>query len=151
MPTRQQITRAFQRSAPHPEMAGYLERRLAKEGEAPDLLRELIRIRRQSGDRDGEIALRERLKAADPADDVNLESLIDVYVWNKRSEDAYRLALGLLSRFPERRELHELLLNLAGYTGRQDQGYVHALWLLHHGARDPRMLPFAINVRDSAM
>jgi tetratricopeptide (TPR) repeat protein len=151
VPTRQQMTRAFQRSAPHPEMAGYLERRLLKEGEAPDLLRELIRIRRQNGDRAGEIALRERLKAADPADDANLESLIDVYVWNQRSEDAYRLALGLLDRFPERRDLHELLLNLAGYTGRQDQGYAHALWLLHHGARDPRMLPFAINVRDVAM
>jgi tetratricopeptide (TPR) repeat protein len=151
VPTRRQMTRAFQRSVPHPELGGYLERRLTKEGDVPDLLRELIRIRRQQGDRGGEIALRERLRAADPADDANLEDLVDAYLQNNRPDDAYRLALRLFDRFPERRKLHELLLDLAGYTGHEEQGYVHALWLLHHGVRDPRMLPLAIKVRDATL
>src|SRR5438128_295619 len=145
------MTRAFQRSVPHPEMEGYFERRLAKEGDVPDVLRELIRIRRENGDRDGEIALRERLKAADGEDAANLEHLVDAYVWTNRSEEAYGLARRLLGRFPERRDLHELLLDLAGYTGRGDQEYGHALWLLQHGARDRRMARAAIGARDAPM
>jgi tetratricopeptide (TPR) repeat protein len=151
VPTRRQMTVAFQRSAPHPEMEGYFERRLAKEGDVPDVLRELIRIRRLQGDRDGEIALRERLNAADPGDATNLEDLVDACVWTSRSERAYGYALRLLDRFPERRDLHELLLDLSGYIGRGDQQYRHARWLLEHGSRDPRMVHAAIAVRDAAM
>jgi tetratricopeptide (TPR) repeat protein len=151
LPSGPQMTRAFQRSAPHPEMAGYLEHRLRKEGDVPDLLRELIRIRRQEGDRAGEIALRRRLDAADPEDAANLEALVDAYMWTNRNEDAYRLARRLMGKFPERRELHALLLDLAGFTGRGEEEYEHALWLLQHGIRDPRMVRASIAARDARM
>jgi len=151
LPNRQQMTRAFQRSVPHPEMAGYLENRLRKEGDVPDLLRELIRIRRQDADHAGEIALRQRLEAVDPEDASNLESLVDAYTWTNRNEDAYQLAGRLMRKFPERRELHALLLDLAGYTGRGEEEYGHALWLLQHGIRDPRMVRASIAARDARM
>ncbi len=151
LPSPQQMTRAFQRSAPHPEMAGYLEHRLRKEGDVPDLLRELIRIRRQEGDRASEITLRQRLDTADPEDAANLEALVDAYMWTNRNEDAYRMARRLIGKFPERRELHALLLDLAGFTGRGEEEYGHALWLLQHGVRDPRMVRASIAARDARM
>jgi len=151
LPTERQLTRAFQRSAPHPELEGYFQERLARGGEAPDLLRELIRIRRQQGDRSGEIELRERLRGADPDDVRNLEELVDAYRWNRRPDEAFGLADELLRKFPERRELRELVLELAEYSGRLEEGHRHALWLVQHGVRNPRLVRASIVSRDARM
>lgn len=151
LPDERQMIKAFQRSVPHPEMEGFLERRLAERGEVPDLLREVIRIRRLRGDREGEIALRERLRAADPEDAANLQELVTAYVWTNRTEEAFVLADALLRKFPERRELHELLLELAEYSGRADEAHRHALWLLQRGGRNPRLVRAAVVSRDARM
>jgi tetratricopeptide (TPR) repeat protein len=151
VPGERQMIRVFQRSVPHPEMEGYFERRLAQRGDEPDLLRELIRIRKGLGKREGEVALRERLRAADPADTNNLENLVLAYVWGNRTTEAFELAGGLLKRFPERRDLREMLLELAEYSGRGDEAHRHALWLLERGIRNPRMVRAAVVARDARM
>jgi tetratricopeptide (TPR) repeat protein len=151
IPGERQMIRVFQRSVPHPEMEAYFERRLAQRGDEPDLLRELIRIRRGLGKRDGEIALRERLRTADPADTKNLEDLVSAYVWDNRTEEAFALADGLLRKFPERRDLRETLLELAEYSGRGDEAHRHALWLLERGVRHPRLVRAAVVARDARM
>jgi len=151
IPTERQLTRAFQRSAPHPELESYYQDRLARGGDAPDLLRELIRIRRQQADREGEIALRERLRRADPEDSKNLEELVDAYRWNNRADEAFGLADVLLRKDPERRELRELVLELAEHSGRLEEGHRHALWLVQHGVRSPRLVRASILSRDAGM
>lgn len=151
IPTQRQLTRAFQRSAPHPELESYFQERLSRGGEAPDLLRELIRIRRQQSDRPGEIQLRERLRQADPEDVRNLEELVDAYRWSNRPDEAFGLADDLLRRFPERRELRELVLELAEHSGRLEEGHRHALWLVQHGVRNPRLVRASILARDAGM
>lgn len=151
VPSERQMIKAFQRSVPHPEMGGFLEQRLVERGESPDLLRELIRIRRRQADREGEISLRERLRAADPHDTANLEELVTAYLWDNRTEEAFVLADGLLRKFPDRVGLHELLLELAEYTGRVDEAHRHALWLLQRGVRGERMVRAAILSRDARM
>ena len=145
------MIKVFQRSVPHPEMEGYFERRLAQRGDEPDLLRELIRIRQGLGKRQGEIELRERLRAADPEDTKNLEELVLAYVWNNRTEEAFTLAGGLLRKFPDRRDLREMLLELAEYSGRKDEAHRHALWLLERGVRHPRLVRAAVVSRDARM
>jgi tetratricopeptide (TPR) repeat protein len=151
IPTERQLTRAFQRSAPHPELESYFQERLTRGGETPDLLRELIRIRRHQGDRAGEIELRERLQKADPDDVRNLEELVDAYRWNNRPGDAFGLADALLLKAPERRELRELVLELAEHSGRLEEGHRHALWLVQHGVRNPRLVRASIVARDAGM
>lgn len=151
IPTERQLTRAFQRSAPHPELEGYFQERLARSGEDPDLLRELIRIRRHQGDRSGEIGLRERLRLADPDDVKNLEELVDAYRWSGRPDEAYALADVLLKKYPDRRELRELVLELAEHSGRLEEGHRHALWLVQHGVRNERLVRASIVARDARM
>ena len=151
VPTERQLTRAFQRSSPHPELEDWFQARLARGGDAPDLLRELIRIRRHQGDRDGEIAFRERLRDVDPDDVKNLEQLVDAYRWGNRTGEAFGLAGALLRKFPERRELRELALELAEHAGRLEEGHPHALWLLQHGVRNPRLVRASIVARDARM
>jgi len=151
LPTQRQLTRAFQRSAPHPELEGYFQERLARNGDDPELLREIIRIRRHQGDREGEISFRERLRRADPDDVRNLEELVDAYRWSNRSDEAFALADVLLGKFPERRELRELILELAEHSGRLEEGHRHALWLVERGIRNPRLVRASILSRDARM
>src|SRR6185436_14526211 len=57
----------------------------------------------------------------------------------------------LLRKFPERRELRELVLELAEYSGRLEEGHRHALWRVQHGVRSPRLVRASIVSRDARM
>jgi tetratricopeptide (TPR) repeat protein len=147
VPSGDEIMSAVRRSGARPELESWLRER-AGDAESPELLHELIRIRRRQGDRAGERALRARLAERDPEDAANLEELMTAYLWENRTAEAYALADVLCRRFPDRRELRERLVELAEYTGRPAEARPHALWLLERGARSPRMLRVFIASRD---
>lgn len=143
------IFEAARRSRPRPELEAYFRKRASGGPGSADALRELARLRRSLGDREGEKLLRETLRNSDPEDAANLEALMRLYAWENRPDDAYVLARSLVGRFPDRRDLRELALELAEYSGRAAEARPHAVWLLERGLRTERMARVFVAARDA--
>jgi tetratricopeptide (TPR) repeat protein len=136
VPREADMVRALGGSVPRPELEAFLKKRLAESPKDPFLLRELARIRRGRSDPEGERVIRQELGRVSPGDLENLESLLEVLIWENQTAEAYALVRRLETIEPSRRDLHERAVDLALYLGRPNEAVPDAFWLRDRGCRN---------------
>ncbi len=139
VPDGKEVLAALRTSKVRAEAEDYLRSRRAKAPDDPEVIRQLLRILRQRGAREEELALRSRLRELLPEDAANLEELLAASLGDGRLEEAVAAAEALLVARPDRRDVRERLLELHEWRGRPGEARPHAEWLLRHGLRSPRL------------
>lgn len=147
VPSEAELWRAFERSAPLASAEAYF----AGKADGPDRARalgQIVRLRRQAGDVDGELRAREALAAAAPEDLDNLEQRVGLLAGAGRMDEACAAAEALAERAPARAAVRRRLVELYEWARRPAEAHVHAAWLLERGERSDRMARVFLAARD---
>jgi tetratricopeptide (TPR) repeat protein len=142
------LWRAFERSAPLKAAEPYFAERAAAGPDRVRALAQLIRLRRQEGDLEGELGLRDQLARWAPEDLDNLEERVALLAGAGRTDEACGAAEDLAERAPQRAGVRRRLVELYEWARRPAEAHVHAAWLLERGERSDRIARVFLAARD---
>jgi tetratricopeptide (TPR) repeat protein len=142
------LWRAFERSAPLGVAEPYFASHVARDDDKARALGQIVRIRRQAGDLDGELRAREQLAQCAPEDLDNQEERVALLAGAGRTTEACAAAEELALQAPGRASVRRRLVELYEWIRRPAEAHVHASWLLEHGERGDRLARVFLAARD---